>query len=344
MLSLLTTRGWTKQQMRSRFSGVGRQAVCLSRGRRGEAAVVVGEEETEHGVGGVQVAGLSQTKFAAQTILEHAPERFDAAFGLGTAGGDEGDAELLEGATELGGLTFAGELFFHRPEVVVADEDTAVIAVEGEWDTAVTQQLAEQGEITGGGFGGKELGGEDFTGGVVLQAERGEARATAFQPVVGRAVQLYQFALAGGAQTALAMSRGAALAGRAQTGLTQETTKGFATEGEAFDLAEFLAEVVIIEASVSGARQPQDAAAHPVGQTAGAGAPAAGVRQSRLPSLSQTFLETSDLTDAEREQFGGSGTRHVSPRTARNYAHSLQLLLTQRECPSSHGVTFSRRC
>jgi hypothetical protein len=60
--------------------------------------------------------------------------------------------------------------------------------------------------------------------------------------------------------------------------------------------------------------------------------------------LSQTFLETSDLTDAEREQFGGSGTRHVSPRTARNYAHSLQLLLTQRECPSSHGVTFSRRC
>jgi hypothetical protein len=27
-------------------------------------------------------------------------------------GGDEGNAELLEGAAELGGLTFSGELFW----------------------------------------------------------------------------------------------------------------------------------------------------------------------------------------------------------------------------------------
>jgi hypothetical protein len=46
---------------------------------------------------------------------------------------------LLEGAAELSGLTFSGELFFDRPEVVVADEDAAVIAVEGERDTAVPQ-------------------------------------------------------------------------------------------------------------------------------------------------------------------------------------------------------------
>jgi hypothetical protein len=60
--------------------------------------------------------------------------------------------------------------------------------------------------------------------------------------------------------------------------------------------------------------------------------------------LPQTFLKTLDLTDAEREQFGGSGARHVSLNATGNYAHSLQLLLTQRECPSSHGVTFSRCC
>jgi hypothetical protein len=58
--------------------------------------------------------------------------------------------------------------------------------------------------------------------------------------------------------------------------------------------------------------------------------------------LPQTFLETPDLTDAEREQFGGSGARHVSLSATGNHAHSLQFLLTQRECPSSHGVTFSR--
>src|SRR5712664_3862210 len=99
-----------------------------------EAAVVVGHEGSQHGVGGIQVARLSQAKFTAQTILQYAPEALDAALGLGTAGGDEGDAELLESATELSGVTLAGELFFEGPEVVVAHEDAAVIAVKGERD------------------------------------------------------------------------------------------------------------------------------------------------------------------------------------------------------------------
>src|SRR6267154_3541268 len=282
-------------------------------GAAGEVAVVVGEEQAEHGIGGVQIASLSETQFAAQAILEYAPEAFDAAFGLGTASGDEGDAELLQRTSELGGLTFSGELFFHRPEVVVANEDAAVIAIEGEWGPTVTQQLAEQGEIAGGGIGGKELSGQDFTGGIILQAEGGEARAAAFEPIVGRAIQLYQFALASGSQTALAMSGNAAFAGRAQTGLAQEPAEGFAAEGEALDLAKFFAEVVIVEAGISGAGQANDGLAYPGRQAAGAGPSAVGVR-------------------------------HVSLSAARNYAHSLQFLLTQRECPSSHGVTFSRCC
>jgi len=80
------------------------------------------------------------------------------------------------------------------------------------------------------------------------------------------------------------------------------------------------------------------------GQTARAGSPAVGVRQSRLPLPPGTPLETFDLTNAEREQFGGSGARHVSVHATANYTHSLQILLAQRECPSSHGVTFSRCC
>src|SRR5207244_1297403 len=42
-----------------------------------EAAIVVGQEETEHGVGGIQIARLSQTEFAGETILEYAPEALD---------------------------------------------------------------------------------------------------------------------------------------------------------------------------------------------------------------------------------------------------------------------------
>ena len=55
--------------------------------------------------------GLGQAKFAGEAILQHAPEALDAAFGLRTLRGDEGDAELLQSATELSGLALAGELF-----------------------------------------------------------------------------------------------------------------------------------------------------------------------------------------------------------------------------------------
>jgi hypothetical protein len=48
----------------------------------------------------------SQAQFAAQAILQHAPETLDATFGLRAVGGDKGDRELFQGATELGGLAF----------------------------------------------------------------------------------------------------------------------------------------------------------------------------------------------------------------------------------------------
>ena len=278
-------------------------------------------------------------------ILEHAPEAFDAAFGLRAAGGDEGDAELFEGAAELSGLTFSGELFFDRPEVVVADEDAAVIAVESERDTVAAQQLAQQGEIAGGGFGGKELGSQDFSGGIVLQAERGETRAAAFEPIVGRAIELHQFAFAGGSQTALTMGGSAALPGRPQTGLTQETAESFAAEGEALDLAKFFAEVVIVEAGIGGCGPGESRLGVPGrGRRRGLGRPRLACARAASPCSRKRCLKTFDVTDAEREQFGGSGARHVSFNATGNYAHSLQFLLTQRECPSSHGVTFSRCC
>ena len=63
-----------------------------------------------------------------------------------------------------------------------------------------------------------------------------------------------------------------------------------------------------------------------------------------FPVFAQALFKTFDLTDAKREQYGGSGTRHVSLDACTNHAHSLQFLLTQRECLQSHRVTFSRCC
>ena len=115
----------------------------LARGAR-EATVVVGEEPAQDRVGRVHIAGLGQAEFAGEAILQHAPEAFDAAFGLGRLRGDEGDAQLSQGAAELSGLAPAGEFFFDRPVIVVANEDAAAIPVESRGHTEAVEQALEQ--------------------------------------------------------------------------------------------------------------------------------------------------------------------------------------------------------
>src|SRR5712664_394630 len=308
----------------------------------GKAAVVVDDELAQDGVGGAEVVSGSQAQFAGEAILQHAPEAFDAAFGLRAVGGDEGDSELFQGATELGGLALSSELFFHRPDVIVADEDAAVIAVKSQWHAVAAEHLFKQAEIAEGGFGSEELGGQDFAGGVVLHAESGEVRAAAFQPVVRAAVELHQFAEARGTQAALAMSGSAAFARRAQAVFAQQPAQRFAAEREALALDELLAEMVVVEAAVSAARELQDPLAHSIRQATVTGPAAVGVSQSRLPVFAHTPFQALNLPHAQTQESSGSGTRHVSLNACADYAHSLQFLLTQRECLLSHRVTFSR--
>ncbi|MGA8408575.1 MAG: hypothetical protein WB680_15475, partial [Candidatus Acidiferrales bacterium] len=111
----------------------------------------------------------------------------------------------MQSAAELGGLALAGELFVDGAVLVVADKDAAAIAVESEGDAVTTQEALEQVEIALGGFCGEELSGEDFAGGVVLHTQSGKQRAAALEPIVGRAVELNEFAFASRAQTALTM-------------------------------------------------------------------------------------------------------------------------------------------
>src|SRR5438128_2088816 len=91
--------------------------------------------------------GRDFARLPGKAILQHTPEALDAAFGLRAVGGDEGDAQLFEGAAELGGLAFASELFVDGPVVVVAEEDAAVIAVKSQRHTVTAEQLAKQAEI-----------------------------------------------------------------------------------------------------------------------------------------------------------------------------------------------------
>ena len=95
----------------------------------GETAVVIGQEAAQDSVGTRQIGSAGQTEFAGEAVLKSAPEAFDASLGLRRVRGDIGDPELFESTAELGGLAFAGELFFERPVIIIANEDTLAIAV-----------------------------------------------------------------------------------------------------------------------------------------------------------------------------------------------------------------------
>jgi hypothetical protein len=202
------------------------------------------------------------------------------------------DAVQILGATELRRFLAAGELFFHRPVIVVANEDAVTIAVEAERNAAAAQQAAEQAEIAASVFGGKEFGDGNFAGRVVEEAQQGQLRAALFQPAVQTAIHEQRLALARPAKPALAMGGSAAFARGADPGRTQQTAEGLAAERKAFDLTELFAKVMVVETGIGGASQLQDAIPHALGQAAVAGPPAADVRQSRLPSLPIARLES----------------------------------------------------
>ena len=145
--------------------------------------------------------------------MQHTPEPFDASLRLWGLRGDESNPQLLQSAAKLCGLPLASEFLFQRPGVIIADEDATAISVEGRGHAETAEQALQQTEVAFGCLRGEELRGENFTGGIVLHTESREARATTFQPIVRRTIELHQFAFAGGPRTALAMRGGTAFPG-----------------------------------------------------------------------------------------------------------------------------------
>ena len=230
---------------------------------------------------------------------------------------------MFQGPAKLSRLAFSEELFFDRPTVVIADEDAAVITIESQRHAETAQQLAKQAEITESRFRGEELCGQDFAGGIVLHTESGEARSTAFEPIVRAAIQLHEFAEPSRTHSTLTMSGRSALSRRAETVLAQQAAQGFPTERKALALDQLLAEMVIIEADIGVARELDDTLDYRIGQPTVTRSAAVGVSQSRLPVFAHTLFQAFYLAHAQTEEYGGSGTRHVSLDACANHAHPL---------------------
>src|SRR2546428_8008969 len=116
---------YLKQKMSSRDRplGPGQPGGLTVGGLDRETAIVVGEVAMEHlfGLGGG--AGVGQPEFAGEPVLKGPPQSFHPALGLGRAGKDQLDAELLEEPAELGRLASTSERLFKRELLVFGLEE-----------------------------------------------------------------------------------------------------------------------------------------------------------------------------------------------------------------------------
>jgi len=140
---------------------------------------------------------------------------------------------------------------------------------------------------------------------------------------VRTAVELHEFAEVSRTQPALAMNGGTALPRRAEAVLAQQPAKSLPTEREALAFHKLLAEMVIVEAGIGAACQPQDALAYGSGQAAVARPPAIGVCQRRLSVFAHAFVQALNLAHAQRKESGGPGTRQLPLHAPGDNGHSL---------------------
>lgn len=163
-------------------------------GRPGEALIVELDELGQEGVGDLDVADIAQAQFLDQAVLEGLVGSLDAALGLGGVGVDGLDIEGPDGAGELGQLPLMVG--------VVDAEDAVLVGVEGHGPSILAEVWPEGFQVGLGGLCRDEAQGHQATGGIIDEDDQRTPRATRFEPVMGRAIDLDQFPETGAAGSA----------------------------------------------------------------------------------------------------------------------------------------------
>lgn len=152
----------------------------------GEAGVVGLQERGQPGVGGVDGVDAGQAQFFDKPVLEGLIGPLDPPLGLRGMGVDGLDVEGGECARELRELALA---------VRGIDAEDAVLIGVQRHRAPMGVEIRPQGRHVGlGGLGGCEAQREKPPGGVVDEHDQCAARAPAFEPVMGRAVDLHKLA------------------------------------------------------------------------------------------------------------------------------------------------------
>ena len=191
----------------------------------GKAAIEAGPEAIEDTLGLRCSAGVLESEFGDEAVLEGAEEPFDPAFGLWGRGGDPGDAEFAQGAADLGVGDIACELVGDGETAGVVGKHAVAIGVDGRGDAVALNETAEKQQVAVAVFMRPKDAIEDFAGGIIDGGLEDELRAAGFQPAMGAAVHLDEQAGLGHAVAAAPMAWGPAVARGAEAGLPEPALK-----------------------------------------------------------------------------------------------------------------------
>lgn len=279
-------------------------------GRLRKARIETREEVGEIRVRALAVPDAREAEFAAEPILERAKEPLDAALGLRAVGGDPADTQFLQGACDLCGRGFPGQLLGEGQRSLGRGpvEDAMAIAVRGDGDALGLGEGVEDLEVAVRVFLIPKRGRGDFTGGVVLDGHQGEARAALLEPIVVAPVELHEQALLWHPLPAAAVAGRATVPRAAQPGRAQEAGDRLAGEAQAFVLGEEFTEMLEVRPRVRGLSEVEQAGADRVGDPAGRRAAAIPVDQGRWAPGAVRTAQSTDLPTGQPQQL--SRLRH----------------------------------
>lgn len=196
-------------------------------GRLREARIVAREKPIEHALGVGERAGLREPEFDDEAVLEGAEEALDPSLAFRGRGGDPANAELMQGAADLGGGDGPFELggpALRGPRIAVKEPVAVGVGCDG--DAIAPDETPQQQEIAVGIFDEAEDRREDVASRVIDGGMEDEARAAVLEPGVVTAVHLDKEARLRHPLTAAAMTWGAAFPRTANARGTEESLHG----------------------------------------------------------------------------------------------------------------------
>ena len=178
---------------------------------------------------------------------------------------------------------------------IIADEDVDAIAIEGERQAILREQLLEDDGVAVQILRGAEVQGQHGVGGVVDGAMQGHRRPAGAEPGKGTGIDLDELPHARLRRAAMPMHPGPppVLGGQAQG--PASPPHQFAADAQALHLAQLLGGVAVIEILVAGSQQGVDLRRHRLRQAARGRPAAAAVWQARRPLGPQARFQPLDV-------------------------------------------------